>query len=70
MRATLLDVTSLKNFCPKDSWARICRSPTVENSGTKAQQHHILELEIQALLEKEVIKESGTEPGEFIFFKV
>lgn len=36
----------------------------------KAQQHHILELEIQALLEKEVIKESGTEPGEFIFFKV
>lgn len=33
-----------------------------------AQQHHILELEIQTILEKEVIKESGTGPGEFIFF--
>jgi hypothetical protein len=26
-------VTSLKNFCPKDSCARICKSPTVESSG-------------------------------------
>lgn len=34
-----------------------------------AQQHHILELEVQALLEKGVIKESGTEPGEFIFLR-
>ena len=43
---------------------------TSQPSVFSAQQHHILELEIQTILEKEVIKESGTGPGEFIFFKV
>ena len=43
---------------------------TSRSSVFSAQQHHILELEIQTILEKEVIKESGTEAGEFIFFKV
>ena len=33
VRARFVDVTSLKNFCPKDCWARTCRSPTVECSG-------------------------------------
>ena len=41
---------------------------TSQPSVFSAQQHHILELEIQTILEKEVIKESGTGPGEFIFF--
>ena len=43
---------------------------TSQPSVFSVQQHHILELEIQTILEKEVIKESGTGPGEFIFFKV